>query len=180
MRRRQTEGFSLIEIISVIAIIAIATSILTPQFFGYIERSRNISDVTEMTEIGNALTSLLSEERKDAGSWPERSGFAYIAVFPKRLAGSDGKTVKVSVDDDPDMSKQLWNELDTIVDLDSIYSRSRASYLKNGYIVFLDIDSSHTEYRVPKTEVAYNEFNLNDALSNILRYDSATNEVAEI
>lgn len=49
------QGFSLVELIIVIAIMAILIVVLTPQYLRYVERSRNSADMRNAAEIVAAL-----------------------------------------------------------------------------------------------------------------------------
>lgn len=49
------KGFSLVELIIVIAIMAILLVVLAPQYLKYVERSRNSTDLQNATEMVNAL-----------------------------------------------------------------------------------------------------------------------------
>ena len=58
MRKEQklnNKGFSLVELIIVIAIMAVLVAVLAPQFLKYVERARNSTDVSNATEIVTAL-----------------------------------------------------------------------------------------------------------------------------
>ncbi len=54
-RKMNNKGFSLVELIIVIAIMAILIVVLAPQYLKYVEKSRNSTDVTNATEIVSAL-----------------------------------------------------------------------------------------------------------------------------
>ena len=49
------KGFSLVELIIVIAIMAVLVVVLAPQYLKYVERSRNSTDVSNATAIVTAL-----------------------------------------------------------------------------------------------------------------------------
>lgn len=53
--RMNNKGFSLVELIIVIAIMAILLVVLAPQYLKYVERSRNSTDLQNATEIVTAL-----------------------------------------------------------------------------------------------------------------------------
>ncbi|MDD3414407.1 MAG: prepilin-type N-terminal cleavage/methylation domain-containing protein [Lachnospiraceae bacterium] len=53
--KMNNKGFSLVELIIAIAIMAVLIGILAPQFIKYVERSRNLTDITNAQEITNAI-----------------------------------------------------------------------------------------------------------------------------
>ncbi len=55
MKKMNNKGFSLVELIIVIAIMAILIVVLAPQYLKYVERTRNSTDLQNATEIVTAL-----------------------------------------------------------------------------------------------------------------------------
>ncbi len=53
--KKNNKGFSLVELIIVIAIMAVLIAILAPQFIKYVEESRQSADLTTVEEIVNAI-----------------------------------------------------------------------------------------------------------------------------
>lgn len=53
--KKNNKGFSLVELIIVIAIMAVLIAILAPQFIKYVEESRQSADLTTVEEIVNAV-----------------------------------------------------------------------------------------------------------------------------
>jgi type IV pilus assembly protein PilA len=54
-KEMNNKGFSLVELIIVIAIMAILIVVLAPQYLKYVEKSRNSTDVSNATEIVTAI-----------------------------------------------------------------------------------------------------------------------------
>jgi len=76
-RKRNNKGFSLIELIIVITIMAILTALLAPQLLRYVEQSRVAKDAVTLDEVERAISLALTDET------------AYAAI-------GDGATVKYS------------------------------------------------------------------------------------
>ena len=62
MGKLSNKGFSLVELIIVIAILAVLMGILAPQFMKYVERSRRQRDESALDEIKNVTQLALSDE----------------------------------------------------------------------------------------------------------------------
>lgn len=55
-KKRNNQGFSLIELIIVVAILAVLVGILAPQFLKYVERAKRVKDVNTAVEIRDAFS----------------------------------------------------------------------------------------------------------------------------
>lgn len=109
------KGFSLVELIIVIAIMAVLVVVLAPQYLKYVERSRNSTDLQNATEIVTALQ-VYGSDPEATESIPTSgdititisdkdvplTGFAKAALVDAGLADSTGNlTIRCQ-------SKNLW------------------------------------------------------------------------
>lgn len=62
MKKMNNKGFSLVELIIVIAIMAVLMGVLAPQLLKYVEDSRVQTDLSAMAEVENAVKIALSVE----------------------------------------------------------------------------------------------------------------------
>ena len=62
INENENKGFSLVELIVVIAIMAVLTSVLAPSLLGYVEKSRMQKDDSAMGEVANAIKLALADQ----------------------------------------------------------------------------------------------------------------------
>lgn len=60
-KKMNNKGFSLVELIIVIAIMAVLVGILAPQYLKYVQRSRVSTDITNAEEVANAINVAISD-----------------------------------------------------------------------------------------------------------------------
>jgi type IV pilus assembly protein PilA len=101
-RKLNNKGFSLVELIIVIAIMAVLVGVLAPQYLKYVERSRNSTDRDNATAIANALQVWASET--DTGS-----GTAYVKGEGIVEVTSSGATVKTEKENTAAVTSALEN-----------------------------------------------------------------------
>ena len=63
MKKMNNKGFSLVELIIVIAIMAVLMGVLAPQLLKYVESSRLQADLSAMAEVENATKIALGNEK---------------------------------------------------------------------------------------------------------------------
>jgi len=78
MRKRNESGFTLIEVVVVVAVIAILAAVLTPYITKYIDDSKIAKARNEAQVIGGAMTNFY----KDTGTWPNRNAAGVVWVLP--------------------------------------------------------------------------------------------------
>jgi prepilin-type N-terminal cleavage/methylation domain-containing protein len=62
MKKTNNAGFSLVELIVVIAIMAVLVGVLAPQLLRYVERSRVSTDNQAVAEVANAVKTAMADE----------------------------------------------------------------------------------------------------------------------
>jgi len=82
---KNIRGFTLMEVVIVIAVIAILSAVLIPGFTGYTERARLRSDIQSARAVQNAIDLYRAEVGKDAGTEAGSAGMSIVAY----LAGKD-------------------------------------------------------------------------------------------
>lgn len=65
MKKTNNKGFSLVELIIVIAIMAVLIGVLAPQFIKYVERSRESTDLQNIEEIKTAAETYVADHGEE-------------------------------------------------------------------------------------------------------------------
>lgn len=128
------KGFSLVELIIVIAIMAVLIGVLAPQYIKYVEKSRVSADAQQVEEFTGAMTVLASDVDVTL-----TSGETYTVT-------SD-TTGKITISDD---LKTILNAQGT-VDTTKNYSYKSTSYKAQAITIALTYDGTGKVWKVTVT-----------------------------
>jgi general secretion pathway protein G len=91
-------GFSLVELLVVLGILALLAGFVGPRVIGYFDRAKSQTAETQLQSLRAALDLFLL----DAGRYPtEREGLAALVTRPGSLAGWRGPYLAEALPDDP-------------------------------------------------------------------------------
>lgn len=101
-RKLNNKGFSLVELIIVIAIMAVLIGLLAPQFIKYVQRSKYSTDVKNGQEIATVVQTLIADNKltqdvASPGAVFDSNSLAYKGAADSNLL-SEVPTSKVSKD----------------------------------------------------------------------------------
>ena len=95
-RKKNNKGFSLVELIIVIAIMAILTALLAPQFLKYVERSRISRDEANIALVERTLqVALVDEDTFKAASTAATAGELTVVYRNDAATAATSATIQV-------------------------------------------------------------------------------------
>ena len=88
MKRRRRKGFTLIELVVVIAILALLMAIAIPTYSNYRETAEEQAFIANERMLKNAAILYMSETGSESVSWPDDAGECkkYVETWPKGYA----------------------------------------------------------------------------------------------
>jgi type IV pilus assembly protein PilA len=142
---KNNKGFSLVELIVVIAIMAVLMAVLAPALLRYVEKSRAQKDASAASEVANAVEIALSVD----DIYNKVAGADQIQVNYK---GEDGSVTVESTNGLTDEAKTaLQAEIYTTLKADDsgkIAAASSKTYKGDTFIVIAKYEAAKTTYTV--------------------------------
>ena len=158
-KKNKNKGFSLVELIIVIAIMAILVAILAPQFLKYVERSRNTADIANAREISNAIIAYIADSEAENNTIEDGGTTVTVDKNEAKVTGKSVETVNKALveagvsatetsphKDIKCKSKNSWTGYTIEVDVD-----------KNGVIIFKYKATGGTDESRKKFEEAFQQ-----------------------
>lgn len=114
--RKNNKGFSLVELIVVVAIMAVLVGVLAPAYLRYVEKSRAQKDASAVAEVVEAIQVAAAEEEcyNAIGTGKEYTGTATGFAMSTQTADDLQAEVAKTVDDITYASK-AWKDAGTAV-----------------------------------------------------------------
>ena len=122
-KQKNNKGFSLVELIVVIAIMAVLVGVLAPQLIRYVEKSREATDIQNCDSIATTLKSYFADKENVKGKCVVTVTNAATATLGEGASGFTADEVNTALTDAGLKSTALkgngWNPSSIIITYDT-------------------------------------------------------------
>lgn len=110
-KQKNNKGFSLVELIIVIAIMAVLVGVLAPQLIKYVEKSREATDIQNADSIATAVKTYYSDKE----TYPDTVTVTMTGTADPAFDSSDSQTTNALSDAGLDKTRLKGKNWDKIV-----------------------------------------------------------------
>ncbi|PZP33421.1 MAG: type II secretion system protein G [Roseateles depolymerans] len=108
--RQAPRGFTLIELIVVMAIVALLTSIAAPRYFNSLQKSRETALLSSLTTMRDAIDQFAADKGRYPDSLQELAQLRYIRELPEDpLTGSRDTWLELPPPTDMQANGRVWD-----------------------------------------------------------------------
>ncbi len=108
--RRAPRGFTLIELIVVMAIVALLTSIAAPRYFASLQKGRETALLSSLNTMRDAIDQFAADKGRYPDSLQELAQLRYIRELPEDpLTGSRDTWVELAPPSELQATGRLWD-----------------------------------------------------------------------
>lgn len=136
MKKLNNKGFSLVELIIVIAIMAVLAGALAPALITYIEKSRISTDKQTADTIRGAIQAALADDTVYDDTIPGSGSASVIGVFEP----GSGKGLKINSGAVSTSTGLLKNQVDQNVKPDNVKIKSKKAWKESEFLVYITQD----------------------------------------
>lgn len=138
MKKTNNKGFSLVELIVVVAIMAVLMVVLAPQYLRYVEKTRLQKDNSAIAEIANAMKIAMADETINS----KIDNGTKVTIT---CAAGDNATITFGADsvkkaDGTTAATELATELQAVIG--NTYTTSSNTYKASGTNIVLEIQTT--------------------------------------
>jgi len=136
MKKTNNKGFSLVELIVVIAIMAVLIGVLAPQFMKYVERSRKSTDVQNVAAMLTAIRTYASDpfatNQLTTGQLTLKSGAAQTVTNSNATGNADQALIAAGIKE-IGLKSSKWSSGDVKIDYE---------VKDNGEVIFTETNTT--------------------------------------
>ncbi len=148
--KKNNKGFTLVELIIVVAIIAVLAGVLAPQYLRYVERSRESNDLQVATSIMRAATVAIADPRNEI-----EAGATYIVKWTTHTSTAGTASLEVSGATAESSNESVENSIAEVMgwtDIDNVDDAQSGNGNDEDFEFKITVDTGAVELTDPDSE----------------------------